>query len=663
MELILLYDKQRYRAKAKESQTSSEVQGNDSETEPYIEPSPRITFIFGEPKETGFSKLKMLTEVPNFAFFAIGRNEPIMGVNLSFPPPKNTGLATLSIRTNIPKCDFFAMCGGALSMADVSLTFYPPEETGLSDILIPSQIPDVDFFALGEKTLRLDASSLFKEVSVTGISELKVVCSVPLGIAYDYEKHEELSNIDHSEEDSMGKPENKLNNENKLLGSSPKEPFLEFEELLGADGAFPRSYSDMLRGPLLVIVKEDSEDSCNHVPVLFAVKYLMTVLSKERFDTTFRKSEFRFDVGSSWSGSTDQLDSFSEKSLDSYTLGKKIEFADLRKVPAEAEILFGTIQNRLAGASLQEFGFGIFATEEPGEVKKLIKECWVNAGYSDVCRIITCNGVDEKDLNTLCSRLTGYDAITAKTFHAMQNRSQDALSATNRLFDTFVEPGPGDQDPYQYPYKVACYAAALFKCTDRFIVTDKNFEKLTRETTESLQKWMEKILEENSDESDLLFKNLLKIVESKLTGEIFSVRTEKKLDKFEITPDISIFRKLASENEKLWGIIEFESLTHSVYPMKTIDGTLKKYLDIGSDSGLENSILRLVVSSEAGILFSDQLRRHEKYWKNKLENEIFKEIQFCTLNPPKKGLYRWTIEPIPEKNGQNNNDTNKTGAN
>ena len=110
-------------------------------------------------------------------------------------------------------------------------------------------------------------------------------------------------------------------------------------------------------------------------------------------------------------------------------------------------------------------------------------------------------------------------------------------------------------------------------------------------------------------------------------------------------------------------IIEFESLTHSVYPMKTIDGTLKKYLDIGSDSGLENSLLRLVVSPEAGLLFREQLLRHEKFWKNQLEKNIFKEIQFCTLNPPEPGLYRWTIEPIPEKNTKKKNGTDDAGAN
>ncbi|MBT8508656.1 hypothetical protein AZH53_09590 [Methanomicrobiaceae archaeon CYW5] len=659
-------NRNKFRSIQKESQTSSEEQVNAEKIVSGVRPSHRFTFIFRNLKETGFSKLNISPKEPDFAFFEkLDCNASLMGVNISFHAPKNTGLGTLPILTKIPEYDFFGMSGDALSMADVFLTFRPPEETGFSTVTICVQTPDVNFFAASEKTLCLDASSLFKEVGETGISELKVVSSRPLGIAYDYEKFGKLSNVNNSEEDSMEKSENEQTNEANHSGSVPKEPFLEFEELLGADGAFPRSYSDMLRGPLLVIVKEDSENSCKHVPVLFAVKYLTTVLSKERFDTTFRKSEFRFDVGSSWSGSTDQLDSFSEQSLSNYTLGKKIEFADLRKVPAEAEILFGTIQNRLAGASMQEFGFGIFATEEPEEVKGMIEECWANAGYSDVCRIITCNGVDEEHLR---SRLTGYDATTTKTktFHAMQNRRQDALSATNRLFDTFVKLGPGDQDEYQYPFKVACYAAALFECTDQFIFTDKNFEQLSRAETESLQNWMEKILEENSDESDLLFEKLLKIVdikESKLAGEIFSVRTEKKLDKFEITPDISIFRNLKSEEEKLGDIIEFESLTHSVYPMKTIDGTLKKYLDIGSDSGLENSLLRLVVSPEAGLLFREQLLRHEKFWKNQLEKNIFKEIQFCTLNPPEPGLYRWTIEPIPEKNTKKKNGTDEAEAN
>lgn len=535
-----------------------------------------------------------------------------------------------NIRKGIPKINFSGCPLPNEIMVDPQVLFQPISPTGFLPSQISTRIPkNILSVSPLKDEIGVDPSVLFGEPQNPGFLDQIIVKDVPLSIAEKFANFEHSTNLLISKEGSMESTEQLQKLISSIESSSSSTPDLEFEKLLGADGVFPRAYSDMLRGPIVVIIKEDDEYSCNHVPVLHSLNYLMTVLSKERFPVTHRKSEFRFDVDSPWSGSIDPLDSFSEKRLSTYTLAKKIEFADLRKVPAEADILFGTIQNRLAGVSLQEFGFGVFATEEPKTIKEKIEKCWVNAGYSEVCKVIICS-FEDGNLRNLCSRLTGYDNAAANDFHKRQKRRQHALSATTRLFDPFVSLGPGDEDRYQYPDKVACFAAALFEYTDKSRRKDVEFEYGVHSEGEP-----------KYSESMKLFTGITEILLSESLD--FKIETEVKEKESDKIPDI----KISDRNDKLKGIIEFESLIRSVYPMKTIDSTMAKYVSNDGGGNIFNDCtLRLVVSPEAGLLFHEQLLLHENYWKRKLRETKWK-IQFCTLNPPKKGLYRWTIEPIP----------------
>jgi len=357
---------------------------------------------------------------------------------------------------------------------------------------------------------------------------------------------------------------------------------------------FPRSFSESLNSPFIVLISENEKEW--HLPIIYALKELFHEITERYPRITFRESELELDV----EGIVDSLDLHS---LEQFTFEYKIEFLDARKRPRSVNNFVRMVRGRLKSGFLQQFGILIIAVK-PDDLKKA-----KDALKAEGLRIYTCEPKDD-DYEMFCAKIFGLNS-PQEFFNGLKEYEKD-LERTVRNFSIFVKRDVDATDKYQYPLKVATLVYLLNDLRDRRKKIIKNFEDLYQFAKEALDK------KEIEIETEILVQN-------------------KK-----IIPDL-IYKP---EGKEIY--IEVETLIGTIEPLKKIDETIEKYIDETKEKykDLPAYQIWVVLRPVSALLHYEELKAREKVYKIIYSD---KEIKFkvLTLQVANK-RFRWNLVDLDE---------------
>jgi len=375
------------------------------------------------------------------------------------------------------------------------------------------------------------------------------------------------------------------------LGHS-QEQLPKFEKLICLDEdnstarKFPRSFSESLNSPFIVLISENEKEW--HLPIIYALKELFHEITERYPKVTFRESELELDV----EGIVDSLDLHS---LEQFTFEYKIEFLDARKRPRSVNNFARIVRGRLKSGFLQQFGILIIAVKPDGLKKAK------DALKAEGLRIYTCEPKDD-DYEMFCAKIFGLNS-PHEFFSGLKEYEKD-LERTVRNFSIFVKRDVEATDKYQYPLKVATFVYLLNDLRDRRKKIIKNFDELCQFA------------------KDVLNNGMIKVETPTLNGKVI--------------PDL-IYNP---ESKEIY--IEVETLIGTLEPLKKIDETIEKY----NDPNLRAPQIWVVLRPISALLHYEELKAREKAYKIIYSD---KEIKFkvLTLQVANK-RFRWNLVDLDE---------------
>jgi hypothetical protein len=353
---------------------------------------------------------------------------------------------------------------------------------------------------------------------------------------------------------------------------------------------FPRSFSESLNSPFIVLISENEKEW--HLPIIYALKELFHEITERYPRITFRESELELDI----EGIVDSLDLHS---LEQFTFEYKIEFLDARKRPRSVRNFVRMVRGRLKSGFLQQFGILIIAVKPDGLKKAK------DALKAEGLRIYTCEPKDD-DYEMFCAKIFGLNS-PHEFFSGLKEYEKD-LERTVRDFSIFVKRDVDATDKYQYPLKVATFVYLLNDLRDRRKKIIKNFDELCQFA------------------KDVLNNGMIKVETPTLNGKVI--------------PDLIYNPEGKDEGKEIY--IEVETLIGTLEPLKKIDETIEKYNDLNLPAPQIWVVLRPI----SALLHYEELKAREKAYKILYSD---REIKFkvLTLQVANK-RFRWNLVDLDE---------------
>lgn len=382
-----------------------------------------------------------------------------------------------------------------------------------------------------------------------------------------------------------------LNTEASMVEASPSIETLRsieetqlpiLERFIGSDGRFPRSFSESINSPFILLIGEDEYEW--HIPIIYVLWELFREITDKYPKTTFREPEILEE------GLEELVDSIDPHSLEQFTFENKIEFLDARRMRLAVEEFAKIVRGRLNSAFLQQFGVLVIAVRRKDleDVRNILKVKGV--------RVYTCCADDAK-YELFCSKVLGISP-SGSFFDGLMARRR-YLNQTIRRFSAFVKRGADATDKFQYPLKVATFVYLLNELRKRKKKLINNFEELCEFVKEVMD------------------KEMIKVEEEIIAGGR------------KVVPDL-----IYSPGEKEV-FIEIETLIGTLEPMKKIDETVEKYKDYPGAS------IWIVLSPVSALLHYEELKTRKKVYETlyKGVKVDFKVLTLLTL----KDTFRWEL--------------------
>ena len=363
-----------------------------------------------------------------------------------------------------------------------------------------------------ENTFSTDYTNPAIELNIYRSNDLHLITNT------EHEEMKELS-TEIKEVEMLSLEEITENLLSKEGGSNLLEELLQLEKEENDKGTLPRSFSEGLNKPLVIILEEGSKEW--HEPILYVLKELYREIEED-----YPKIIYRFPETSEESDS-EKIDSFDSYHLNSFSFEKEIEVLNLKRYMYPLDDFLNYLEGRLKTAFLKRFGI-LFIITEKGKgkiIKKKLKH------FIKGLDILLLRPSDE-NYEYFCKLITGI--YTNKTFTEALKDFDRLLNSTVRDFSVYVSRNKEGKDKYQYPYKVAAVVCLISDILQNTIEGIKNSEELEDKILEALQK----------------------------------IEVEKELTFHKVIPDILYEGKIAVEIETLIGTID---------PLKKIDETILKY--------------------------------------------------------------------------------------
>ncbi len=400
------------------------------------------------------------------------------------------------------------------------------------------------------------------------------------------------------------------------------------EELLDLmDGYpyFPRGRSEIGNRPIAIVIGEDKINW--HEPVLYLLRELFRELTDVFPTVHFRKPEDMEDI------TEEMLDSTDMHSLENFRFEKRIEFLDARDSAYSIEDFFKILQNRFEASYLQRFGLFVIA------VKKADLEEILKSDTFEKMNTIVINPKDDRFLE-FSNGILGIKEEDDRNkkdsendFRRILYRYYEIIKKTMRKYSVFVKQGgetENDKEYEQYPYKVAIFEYLVKKeivkeCQSEQEVADyfSNEEKMYK----------------------FIFKNIIGD-ERRLVKIEEPINTSKDT---KIIPDIIYHDSSGQKGHDVF--IEFETLIGTLEPMKKIDHSIEKYLNVIS----KNDEVMIVLRPVSALIHREELMNRLKIYKKLYDFEIsikvlcwtksgwdLKELgEFKELIKPENTIKRW----------------------
>ncbi|VVB90572.1 Uncharacterised protein [uncultured archaeon] len=366
-----------------------------------------------------------------------------------------------------------------------------------------------------------------------------------------------------------------------------------FEEFINCDKdkRFPRSFSESLNLPFIVLMGEDEYEW--HIPIIYVLKELFREITDKYPRVTFREPEI-------WEEGMEELvDSLDPHSLDQFAFEYKMEFLDARKMHLAVDEFAKVVKGRLRSGFLQQFGILVIATKLK-DLDRVEKALTIEG-----LRVYRCKPDDSK-YEIFCSKILGLSSLDS--FFKGLKRYERYFDHINRKFSIFVKRGADATDKIQYPLKVATFVYLLNDLKNRKKKILNNFEEL--------------------------YKFVNEILENEISVEKEIVLSEGK-NKV-IIPDL-----ICSYEKEDEIYIEIETLVGTFEPMKKVDETIEKYKDF-----INATIIWVVLKPVSAMLHYEELKARKKAF------EIFyndKKIEFKVLTLlTSKEKFKWNLVTIDE---------------
>lgn len=355
-----------------------------------------------------------------------------------------------------------------------------------------------------------------------------------------------------------------------------------FEKLIECDKRFPRSFSESLNSPFVLLIGEDQREW--HIPIIYVLKELSCEITDRYPRITFREPEV------SEEGIEERVDSLDPHSLDQFTFEYKIEFLDARRMRLAIDEFVRIVKGRLNSAFLQQFGVLVIAVKRKDleRAKKALK--------IEGIRVYTCKPSDEK-YELFCSKILGVSSLG--DFFSTLGIYEKCLEKTVKKFSIFVKRGLEATDKHQYPLKVATFVYLL----------------------NELRKRKKKLLKD--------FNDLCKFVKEVIDNEI-KVESEV-LREGKVVPDLIYSPKNGDEM-----YIEIETLIGTLEPLKKVDETVEKYKSIP-----EVKTIWIVVKPVSGLLHYEELKSRKRAYEVLYESKTV-EFKVLTLLAA-KDRFKWEL--------------------
>jgi hypothetical protein len=377
----------------------------------------------------------------------------------------------------------------------------------------------------------------------------------------------------------------------EMLASSERQTQLPiFEEFIGSDKKFPRSFSESFNSPFVVLIGENEYEW--HIPIIYVLKELFCEITDKHPKVTFREPEL-FEEGIE-----EIVDSLDPHSLDQFTFEYKIEFLDARKTHLAVDEFVKMVKGRLESGFLQQFGVLIIAVK-PKDLDKA-----KNALKFEGLRVYTCLPEDRK-YEEFCSKILGVSSLD--NFFSNLRKYERHLDYTHRRFSIFVKRGDNATDKLQYPLKVATFVYLLNDLRNRRKRIINNFEELCEFVNEILEK---------------------------------EIKVEAPILEGKVIPDLTY----SPEGKEIY--VEIETLIGTFEPLKKIDETIEKYKDV------PNATVWIVLKPISAIIHYEELKARKKAYKILYKDKKI-DFKVLTLLISKE-KFKWDLVDIDEFVGNKN---------
>jgi len=371
----------------------------------------------------------------------------------------------------------------------------------------------------------------------------------------------------------------------EILASSEERTQLPiFEEFINCDKRFPRSFSESLNSPFVVLIGEDKPEW--HIPIIYALKELFCEITDKHPRVTFREPEL-FEEGIE-----EIVDSLDLHSLDQFTFEYKIEFLDARKMYLAVDEFVKMVRGRLESGFLQQFGVLVIAVK-PKDLEKA-----KNALKFEGLRVYTCLP-DNVKYETFCSKILGVSSLDK--FFANLRKYERYLNYTHRRFSIFVKRGADATDRLQYPLKVTTFVYLVNDLRNRRKKIINNFEELCEFVNEILEK---------------------------------EIKVETPILEGRVIPDLIY----SPEGEEIY--VEIETLIGTFEPLKKIDETIEKYKDV------PNATIWIVLKPVSAMIHYEELKERKKTYKI-LYNDKKIDFKVLTLLIS-RDKFKWNLVDIDD---------------
>ncbi len=364
------------------------------------------------------------------------------------------------------------------------------------------------------KNLNFDNSGLFTDIETSGCK-------------YQSYKSEDILLIQKYESNFI--EDLKTTVSSSLSGATVEELLSEEER----ENTLPRSFSESIGNPYIVIVEEDEKEF--HHPIAFMIKELYREIEED-----YPKIIYRLPESIEEHEEYEKVDSFDLHSLNLFSFEKEINILNGRKYKHQIEDFIKSVEGRLISGYLKRFGVLIIVVSK-GNGKK-IKE--MISKRVKGTRILLLRPKNEI-YNLLTSRVIGVEG--EEDFFEKLDIFNKKIEQTTKKFSIFVNRDVNDK--YQYPLKVAVFATLV----------QENFK--------------------DKPLSKIKYEEVLDFIKNS------NIETEYEIENIRV--DIMYKNKA----------IEIETLIGSIEPMKKIDETIVKYKDISENKISEIWIVLRPVST------------------------------------------------------------------